>query len=490
MVKVNELRQRAIESRKALDALQDEHSAARAVYAAALEKQAAGVLKPDDPDLKAAAEKVAGYDGRLSAQRRLVTQAAEDVAAEEERLRIEDAELKRNPSGRIEVKDPNHTKDPRRGFASPRDFLAAVTRLARRGVEAADERIKPLLIKPSADDKDAMADGEPAALLPLGFTPPAFRATVGSDEQGEYDLRYGGAAMVTQRLPGILQIGFEGDPTAGRTQAVPMGATSVEMMARTDKNHTSSVSGGFTVARRAETAAASASRGSLEMVTLKAASLFGLCYATEELLSDSPQSFVAIIDTGLRTQFSAHMLNEKLRGTGGDQYLGVLTALAASSLGPTLSVAKETGQTADTIVAANVIKMAARLWGTGFWLANQDTRYQLMTMFVPVGVAGQLLYQVGREGFPDTLLGFPIYYSEFCSKLGDQGDIVLGNWSQYLDGLYQPLQSAESIHVRFVNHERAFKFWLRNAGAPWWRTALTPNKSSDTLSPFVVLDAR
>jgi hypothetical protein len=46
------------------------------------------------------------------------------------------------------------------------------------------------------------------------------------------------------------------------------------------------------------------------------------------------------------------------------------------------------------------------------------------------------------------------------------------------------------MHVRFVNHERAFKFWTRNAGAPWWRSALTPHKGSATLSPFVTLAER
>ena len=28
------------------------------------------------------------------------------------------------------------------------------------------------------------------------------------------------------------------------------------------------------------------------------------------------------------------------------------------------------------------------------------------------------------------------------------------NWSQYLEGELTPLQSADSIHVRFINHER------------------------------------
>jgi HK97 family phage major capsid protein len=488
-VKVNELKQKAIEARKSLDALQDEHGAARATYAGLLEKQAAGSIKADDSELKAAAEKVAGFEARLSAQRKLATMAAENVAAEEERIAAEDKALRDNPSGRVTVADPNHTKDPRRGFKSHREFLGAVMHMAQRGIEAADERIRALTVR-DKDDKEA--PGEAAVMLPIAFTPPAFRATVGSDEQGEYDDRYGGFAVEKSRLQGILQVGFEGDPTAGLTQPVPMGTPSVEIMARVDKTHTSSVVGGFTVGRKAETVAATATRMSLEMITLKAASLFGLAYATEELLADSPQSFIAIIDSGFRMQFGAHMLNEKLRGTGGDQYLGVLTALAASSLGPTISIAKEAGQAADTIVAANVMKARARCWGyeNAIWIANHDTYPQLATMSIGVGTAGVLVFNEANADRPTMLLGRPIVFSEYASKLGDQGDIILANFTQYLDGLYQPLQSAESIHVRFLNHERAFKFWLRNAGAPWWRSALTPNKSSDTLSPFVVVDAR
>jgi hypothetical protein len=34
-------------------------------------------------------------------------------------------------------------------------------------------------------------------------------------------------------------------------------------------------------------------------------------------------------------------------------------------------------------------------------------------------------------------------------------------------------------------------FWLRSPmGQPWWRSALTPKRSSATMSPFVVLETR
>lgn len=377
-------------------------------------------------------------------------------------------------------------EDPRKGFRSHRDFILSVmdnTGTRERG-QLADERLRPLA---QFDKEDRQANGELAFLLPEAFTPPGLVAAAGSDEQGAYQDRYGGFAVPSSFMPGPLSVPFEGDPTAGRTQPVPMATPSVDLVARTDKDHSSSVSGGLTVTRRPETVSATASRLEIEKVTLKASGLFGLAYATEEILTDSAISFAALIASGFRDQFPAHLLNEKIRGNGGAEFIGILNADAK------VAVSKETGQDADTIVSDNIIKMAARSWGFGnaIWMAHHDTRPQLMKLVITTGTGGVLIYQPSdREGFPDMLLGRPIFYSEYMSTVGDAGDIALVNWTQYLEGLYQPLESAESVHVRFVNHERTFKFWLRNAGAPWWRSALTPAKGSNTLSPIVTLAAR
>lgn len=397
---------------------------------------------------------------------------------------------------RVDHVQPRADEDPRRGFSSHRDFLMAAMGAA--GVRERadlDERLRPLAIM---DKEDRQAAGEFALMLPVAFTPSGIHAAVGSDEQGNYSDRYGGFSVTPTILPGTLSVGAEADPTAGRTQAVPMQSPVVEIVARNDKNHTSSVSGGLTVSRRPETAAAAASRFELEKVTMKASSLFGLAYATEEILTDSPLSFAAIIASGFSAQFPHHILSEKLRGLGGSEFLGILTSLysatASANLGPTVSVAEESSQAANTIKAENAINMRARCWGYGqaIWMANHDCYPQLAKMAVEIGTAGIVqIYQPSlQEDRPDMLLGRPIFYTEYCSTLGDPGDIILANWSQYLEGVYQPLQSAESVHVRFVNHEKAFKFWIRNAGAPWWRTALTPHKGAAALSPFVILDNR
>jgi len=52
------------------------------------------------------------------------------------------------------------------------------------------------------------------------------------------------------------------------------------------------------------------------------------------------------------------------------------------------------------------------------------------------------------------------------------------------------MSNAESVHVRFLNHERTFKFWMENDGRCWWRSAMTPKRSASTLSPFVTLATR
>jgi HK97 family phage major capsid protein len=79
---------------------------------------------------------------------------------------------------------------------------------------------------------------------------------------------------------------------------------------------------------------------------------------------------------------------------------------------------------------------------------------------------------------------------EHASTLGTVGDIALVDLSQYLLIDKGGMNSASSIHVRFLNDEMTFKFTLRIDGQPIWNSALTPAKGSNTQSPFVVLATR
>ena len=225
----------------------------------------------------------------------------------------------------------------------------------------------------------------------------------------------------------------------------------------------------------------------VEHITLTANSIMGVAYATNELMSDSPQSFTALLETAFAEEFRSFLIDARLNGTGVGQIEGVNVG------GGLVTVAKEGGQSADTIVGENIVKMRSRCWryGNAIWMANHDTLPQLAAAELSGNSSDVFMFQPGRGiDVPDAVLGRPIAFTEYNETLGDKGDIVLVNWAEYLEGVYQPLAGAESIHVRFVENENTFRFTARVAGVPWWRAALTPKNSSNTLSPYVSLAAR
>lgn len=328
-----------------------------------------------------------------------------------------------------------------------------------------------------------MGKGVDRRLEKLKYVPKA----AGSDEGSTQSNPYGGFLVPIGFIPEPLKIDPEADPIGAATTKIPMGNPIVNIPARVDKDHRTSVAGGLVVGRKAETLAAASSRMKFEQVQLEAFSLFGLAFASEELLNDSPQSFAAILQAGFNDQFTYHLINERINGTGVGEYLGVLNSPCL------VEVDAETGQRAASIMYENIVKMRSRCWNysKAVWLANHDTLPELATMAQVVGTGGLPAWQPSaREDHPDMLMGRPCIFTEYTKSVGTKGDIILGTWSEYLEGQYQPMQQEESIHVRFIEHERTFKVWVRNAGAPWWKTSLTPRNSTKTLSPFVVLAAR
>jgi HK97 family phage major capsid protein len=370
--------------------------------------------------------------------------------------RITDPDKPARSGTRIEVKEPDFKSDPKGGFKTPREFLGCVMNAGTTG--RMDERLKHRYHMTAGTD-EARGNSDPAGgfLLPIGFSP---------------DLK---------------KVQAEADPVAALTTKMPMQLPTIQIPARVDKNHSTSVSGGLTWSRRPQTAPGSSSLQVFEQIQFTATNLTGLAYATEEMLSDSPISFIALLQSGFAEQLGAHKIEERLSGTGAGEPLGILKSACL------VTVNKEIGQAVDTIVKENIDQMRSRCWGyeKSIWLANHNTIPSLRSLVQVIGVGGNAVpyFNVDANGNA-TLDGRPLVITEYAKSIGDVGDLILGNWSEYIDAEFEPMQNAESIHVRFVNHERCFKFWLRDTGAPWWRSALTPKNSTLTLSPFVVLQAR
>ena len=311
-------------------------------------------------------------------------------------------------------------------------------------------------------------------------------AAVGSDEQRYTSNPVGGFLIEKTFLRQLLktdgqELQFD---TGTLTTNVPISnMAGVKIPARVDKTHTTSVSGGFTVSRRAETEAITTSTATFEQIDLTPTALAGATYATQELMMSDPVMLGGIIASSFNDEFTSKLNAERITGTGVGTYLGIANSDAL------ITVTKETDQTADTVNYDNIVKMYARCYrpSQAVWMCNHTVLPQLMTL---EDTEGRLIWQPSaREGVPGTLLGRPVYMDENCEAVGDLGDIYFVNWKEYLEGAVGGTTVAESVHVRFLYNENCYKFVRYNAGKPWWTSVLTP-KNGSTLSPFVTLAAR
>lgn len=215
-----------------------------------------------------------------------------------------------------------------------------------------------------------------------------------------------------------------------------------------------------------------------------------LGYATDELLADA-----ALVGSIMFQAFAEEVRflteNAIIRGTGAGMPMGILNAPAL------ISVSKETGQAAATIVYQNVVKMLSRLHASSLagavWLHNVDILPQLMQMNLAVGTGGVPVWMPagGAADRPlGSLFGIPLVPTEYSATLGTVGDLMLVNLNEYFFIDRGAPEQATSMHVAFTTDEQAFRLTWRVDGHPLWRTALTPFQGSNTQSPFVALATR
>ena len=251
--------------------------------------------------------------------------------------------------------------------------------------------------------------------------------------------------------------------------------------------------GGVQVYWGAEGDAATAKKPKLRQMELELKELIGLAYTTNRLLQDA-SALEEVFLQAFSEEMNFMKEDARINGTGSGQPKGIVSTTGASA---TVSVAKETGQDAATVVYENIVKMWSRLWARGrassVWLINQDVEPSLMQMTLNAGTGGHPAYLPpgGLSAAPfGTLLGRPVIPVEYCATLGTVNDIILWDPTQYVEIEKGGMQADQSIHVRFTTNENTFRFITRVDGQPLWNSALTPFKGSNTQSPQVVLATR
>lgn len=298
-----------------------------------------------------------------------------------------------------------------------------------------------------------------------------------------------GGFLIPERLRAtMLEIALESGVVRPLATVIPMDSLRVPMPTIDDTSHASNVYGGVTAYWAAEGATLTASEASFGQVVLEASKLIAYAVVPNELLSDSIVSFETFINTRFPQAVAWFEDLAFLTGNGAGQPEGVLNGSGV------ISVAKQSGQAADTVVWENIVKMYARMLpeslGRAVWVVNHNVFYELATMALSVGTGGSAIWlNNGVTGPPMTILGRPVIQTEKVPTLGDAGDINFIDFSHYLVGDRQVMSARSSEHIGFNADTTAFRITQRVDGKPWVQSAITPY-AGDTLSPYVSLAER
>jgi len=302
----------------------------------------------------------------------------------------------------------------------------------------------------------------------------------------------GGYLVGKQQMEEVLKIAYETGQLAKMVRRIPIGANAngikinyIDETSRVDGSRWGGIRGYWTP----EAAALTASKPKFGQIDMSLAKLTCLYYATDELLADS----VALGDIcrqGFGEEIGFKLDDAIINGTGAGMPQGILNAACK------VEVAEESSQASDTIVAENIEKMYARMWGrgksNGVWLINGDCWPQIFNLVRSVTTGQIPLYMPpnGLAGIPySTLMGRPIIEIEQCPTVGDAGAVIFADMSQYILIEKGDPQYASSMHVRFLYDEMTFRVTYRANGQAAWASARTPFKGSNTRSPFITLGA-
>lgn len=249
---------------------------------------------------------------------------------------------------------------------------------------------------------------------------------------------------------------------------------------------------GVQAAWRSEGTQMLASKAAMTPTMLQLHELFAFVLATQEVLDDAPR-----LQNRLTVQ-AARAIRWKafeavVSGDGNGKPLGFMKSPAL------VTVAKESGQAAKTLVTANVLNMMSRLLempgGNPQWLANRDTIPQLGTMTIGNNAAWLPINQAlsgGSVRKGGILLGEQLTFNEHCETLGTVGDLVLADLSGYALATKQGggIDFAASIHLFFDQNIQAFRWIFRVGGQPYLSAPVASAKGANTKSHFVALAAR
>ena len=364
------------------------------------------------------------------------------------------------PSNGIITVTDNRSADPQHGFKTMGEFMQAVFQAEKPG-NGVDDRLligggRSAAAPGTFSNEAAGQDG--GFLVPPQFSQEIFKLSLGEDSL----------------LPMTDNVEISGNSMAfPKDETTPWGTN------------------GIRAYWQGEAASAIATKPVLGLATLRLKKLMALVPTTDELLDDA-NALTSYLPQKVALSIRWKTNESILFGAGNGVPIGALSA------GATVTVAKESGQTTQTLLPQNLAKMIARLPSGSFansvWIVNNDVLPALFTLslgnypiYLPTGLpVGGI--QVSPYG---TLLGRPVFVSQHANTFSSQGDVILVDLSYYQTITKAGgMQTATSMHLYFDADLTAFRTTFRMDGQSKIVAPISPAKGATTMSPYVQLGAR
>lgn len=303
----------------------------------------------------------------------------------------------------------------------------------------------------------------------------------------------GGFAVQEDFVTDIMDSAVQGSELLRRLDGYTVSAksNSARWLQLNETNVSTSVFGGVQMFWAAEGSGVDPSKPAFREMKLDLDKMLGFAYATDELLEDAP-FMSGLYERGFALAGDRLLTESVISGDGVGKPLGVLSSDAL------ITVAKESGQAASSLLGANIVKMWSRLLTrqrkNAVWVMHPDLEAELPGLSITSrGSAEKFLWdpEGGLAGLDyQRILNRPVIFDDNCAALGSKGDILLIDPQQYILLKKGTAKTGWSIHVQWLTDQSCFRIVYRVSGAPKVNSPVTLKNSNNTRSPFVTLAAR
>ena len=312
--------------------------------------------------------------------------------------------------------------------------------------------------------------------------------------QGEYSGGEGGYLVPHQLTASILGPLFSESGILSRVNLLPMTSNVLTAAGFKTTDTSSGAVGGLELKWEGEGETLDSQTGVLGSIFLRAKKGAILVECSNELLEDSVAASVQL-EQIMRNAARFGLERAILTGNGVGRPRGVLNDVGL------ITIAKESGQAADTVLFENIVNTVSRVHpsvlANSVWVASPSVLPQLLSLAFPIkdasaNVVGGSQVPITVEGEPVgmyRLMGLPLLLSETLPALGDKGDLMLVNFGEYLFGMRTDLQIEMSPHLRFNEDKTVFRLRVRCDGQGRWDGPATP-LAGNSLSWAVCLAER